>query len=105
MSDDISAFFGSGYSEKPKKPKEEKFVDTCSILEEMGVWPVASEWANVAINVMGNVYEGKDIIQIIAGDIIVDGVKKDKMPITSGTWFKVLKGEQKKINNILTISS
>ena len=80
----VNAFFGSGYTEK--KREEPKPKDT---------WPevVPSEWSNVAINVMGDLYEGKDKIEMIAGEVIVDGVRKGKMPITSGTWVKKLKGE------------
>ena len=83
---DVSAFFGKGYTEK-KHPKPEP--------KAKEGWPevVASDWSNVAINVMGDLYEGKEKIEMIAGEVIVDGVRKGKMPITSGTWVKKLKGE------------
>jgi|SRR5210317_281592 len=81
----VSAFFGSGYTErKPEEPKEQE-----------PVWPkvTPSEWSDVAINVMGDLYEGREKMEMIAGEVIVDGVRKGKLPITSGTWFKILKGE------------
>lgn len=60
-------FFGTGYKEKPV--------------------------FNVSVDVMGKVYNANNSIEFIEGDIIVDGVKSGLLPITSGTWIKVLKGE------------
>ena len=83
---DVSTFFGTGYKEKEPKPKKEsKSKDI-----------IPSEWSNVAINVMGKLYEGNETIEIHEGDVIVDDVKVDKMPVTSGTWTKTLKGVWKK---------
>lgn len=82
-------FFSTGYKEIPK-PKSKSWTDE-----------IPSENFNVAINVMGDLYEGQEKIEITEGDIIVDGVKTGKAPLTSGTWIKLLKG--KKIENkILT---
>ncbi len=96
---DVSAFFGAGYKEKKKS------VVVIKNPEPESVWPVieASDDAEVAVNVMGKLYEGKDEIQLTQGNIIVDGIKAGELPITSGTWFKILKGEQKSKNSILTI--
>ena len=83
---DVSAFFGSGYTEKKREePKP----------EPESPWPevTPSDECNVAVNVMGTLYEGMEKIEMIAGEVIVDGIRKGKMPITSGTWFKTLKGE------------
>lgn len=86
MTDAVSAFFGSGYTEKKREPKPK--------IEEP-TWPevVPSDWSNVAINVMGELYEGMEKIEMIAGEVIVDGIRKGHLPITSGTWVKKLKGE------------
>lgn len=84
---DVSAFFGTGYKNKKieEKPKENQYP----------AWPevVPSDWSNVAINVMGDLYEGMEKIELIAGEVIVDGIRKGHLPITSGTWVKTLKGE------------
>lgn len=111
---DVSSFFGNGYKkEKPlnqtqgymkvikgtltKIPIEEQ--DNYTEQNEMNL---PSENNNVAINVMGKIYEGKEKIEVFGGDIVIDGIREAEMPNTSGTWFKVLKG--KKIqNSILTI--
>ena len=83
---DVSAFFGQGYKnkkiEKPKPKEEPTFPEV-----------TPSDESQVAINVMGDLYEGREKIEMIAGEVIVDGVRKGKLPITSGTWFKILKGE------------
>ena len=111
---DVNTFFGSGYKKKEEplnqtqgyikaiKGTLEKKDDDLpeQVLPEI----TPSEDSNVAVNVMGNIYEGQSKIEIFGGDIIIDGIKKDKMPNTSGTWFKILKGKKFK-NKILTIVS
>ena len=104
---DVSAFFGKGYTERKHEPKPEEnlFEDIDYGFEE----PEPSDEYNVAINVMGTLYQGMEKIEIFQGDIIVDGLIAGKMPITSGTWFKTLKGEHWKNphdkKNILSIVS
>lgn len=84
---DISAFFGKGY----KNVKREKPKLKSSFPE---VKP--SDKSNIAVNIMGNLYEGMDKIEFHEGDIFIDGNKCGKLPVTSGTWVKILKGRMKK---------
>ncbi len=116
---DVGAFFGKGYTKKKRDNQTlgymkvirgedlpESDVPEAEFIEpEKSPWPEVhpSEDSNVAVNVMGDLYEGKDKIEMVAGDIIVDGIRTGKMPCTSGTWFKILKGTQKIKKSILTI--
>lgn len=86
-------FFGTGYKKKPAQSAPEKQSAPENTLLSS---------TNVAVNVMGDLYQGKDEIKILEGNIMVDGFKRGEMPITSGTWIKILKGKKIK-NNILTI--
>ena len=70
MSEPFKSFFGSGYKEN------------------------TNTTFNASINLMGKIYNG-NIIELNAGNVIVDGVIKDKIPVTSGTWYKILKGTEK----------
>ena len=114
---DHKAFFGTGYKKKEEKPLNQTqgymkvikgtltdddipIEDNYTEQNEMNL-PV--EIFPVSVNIMGKIYGGQEKIEIFGGDIIIDGIRiNEKMPNTSGTWFKVLKG--KKIqNSILTI--
>ena len=80
-------FFGTGYKKKvAPEPNETEIT------------------GNVAVNVMGKIYQGNEKIEMIAGEVIVDGVRTGKLPITSGTWIKKLKGKYFQ-NGSLTIVS
>lgn len=92
------AFFGSGYKEKEES-------DPVIV----GVDPAMSDPVSdrgVCINVMGRIYEGDDKIEMISGNVVIDGTKFGELPITSGTWFKVLNGKIVQTENkTLTIIS
>jgi hypothetical protein len=117
MNDVHNSFFGTGYKKKEEKPLNQTQgymkvikgtyvdLDETKPLPET-VWPEIniSEDCQVAINVMGKIYSGQNKIEIFGGDIIIDDIKTGKMPNTSGTWMKVLKGKKIK-NKILTIVS
>ena len=90
-----SPFFGTGY--KKKKPAQSA-PEKQSAAPENTLLPST----NVAVNVMGDLYQGKEEIKILEGNIMVDGFKRGEMPITSGTWIKILKGKKIK-NKTLTI--
>ena len=77
-------FFGTGYKKKkPTQSAPEKSAPEKSA-------PLLPS-TNVAVNVMGDLYQGKEEIKILEGNIMVDGSKRGEMPITSGTWIKILK--------------
>lgn len=90
MTDAIDLFF-----EKPNQTKgymdaiknRSNPSDDVSLPEQ--ILPSVNE---AEINVMGNIYKGKKI-EISGGDIIIDGVKSGTMPITSGTWIKLIRGK------------
>jgi hypothetical protein len=92
---DVDAFFGKGYKNQTKGYMKaiKGTLESDDISGIKFIEPKPSDDCGVAINVMGTLYEGKEKIEMIGGDIIVDGIISGKAPITSGTWVKTLKGE------------
>ncbi len=108
---DNNPFFGTGYKKKDNQTQgymkaiKGELPESDDVPEVEQVDPaIKLDGCNVAINVMGDIYMGNDKIELIAGEVIVDGVRKGKLPITSGTWFKKLKGNYFQ-NGSLTIVS
>ena len=91
-------FFGTGYKKKELNQTQGYMKVIKGTLTEDKIPPpdeiIPEINSNVALNVMGKIYEGKEKIEVIAGDIIFDGVKAASMPITSGTCIKIIKGKK-----------
>ena len=110
---DNNPFFGTGYKKKKvnqtqgyMKAIKGELPESDDVPEEVEQeYPaIKLDGCNVAVNVMGEIYTGNEKIEMIAGEVIVDGVRKGKLPITSGTWIKKLKGNYFQ-NGSLTIVS